>query len=97
MVEDCCTENEDDVMRRGRTSLLYGILNWGEAYLIPTRLMQEQTLAQVEPLQSIKEMCGRDCCSEKEDNAMRLRLTSTILTAKVGTEARATVCKANAG
>jgi len=34
-------------------SLLYGILNWGEAYLIHTWLMREQRLAQVKINQSI--------------------------------------------
>ena len=34
-------------------SLLYGILNWGEAYLIPTWLMREQRLAQVKINQSM--------------------------------------------
>ncbi len=29
-------------------SLLYGLLNWGQAYLITTWLMQEQRLAQVQ-------------------------------------------------
>ena len=35
--------------------LLYGILNRGEAYLIPTWLMREQRLAQVKINQSINQ------------------------------------------
>ena len=38
-----------------QTSLLYGILSQGEAYLIPTWLMQEQRLAQVKINQSINQ------------------------------------------
>ena len=38
----------------GKTSLLYGLLNQGEAYLIPTWLMREQRLAQVQINQSIR-------------------------------------------
>ena len=34
-------------------SLLYGILNWGEAYLIPTWLMREQRLAHMKINQSM--------------------------------------------
>jgi len=36
-----------------KISLLYGLLNRGEAYLIPTWLMREQRLAQVQINQSI--------------------------------------------
>ena len=32
--------------------LLYGLLNWGQAHLMPTWLMQEQRLAQVKISQS---------------------------------------------
>ena len=32
---------------QSKPSMLYGLLNWGEAYLISTWLMREQKLAQV--------------------------------------------------
>lgn len=40
------------------TSLLYGMLNWGEAQLIPTWLMQEHRLAQVKINQSMSLLQG---------------------------------------
>jgi len=36
-----------------KVSLLYGLLNWGEAYLISTWLMREQRLAQAKISHSI--------------------------------------------
>ncbi len=44
-----------------KMSLLYGLLNRGEAYLIPTWLMQEQRLAQVKINQSINQPMNLTC------------------------------------
>ncbi len=41
-----------------KLSLLYGIQNWGEAYLIPTWLMRQQWLAQVKSMKSVLSCSG---------------------------------------
>jgi len=53
-----------------KISLLYGLLNRGEAYLIPTWLMPEQRLAHLQINQSIKSIthtCTHACAHAQID------------------------------
>ncbi len=46
---------KQDSLMYSQDSLLYGLLNWDEAYLMPTWLMRQQRLAQVKLNQSINQ------------------------------------------
>jgi len=59
-------------------SLLYGILNRGEAYLIPTWLMQEQRLAQVKINQSINQNSSRDQTDKKVKSTNKIIIRNLL-------------------
>ena len=57
MLEECLQARLLPTCSHTIPSLLYGLLNWDEAHLIPTWLMQEQRLAPVHINQSIIPRC----------------------------------------